>query len=790
MGQVIRDVSDHKHLEEDLAQSEAYFRALIENSLDLIVVLDKAGIMRFQSPSSERILGFRPEELVGQSVFAFVHPDDLGASGQAFARLLQGQYDPSMATELRFRHKNGSWRVLEVMAKRLVNHVGEVSCVINSRDITERTQAEEALRESEERLRLALSAAGQGLWDLNPQTREGYASPELARLLGYRPEEFVNSSDLWESRVHPDDLIEAKAQFEACLAGEEPDHACEYRTRTASGEWKWVLDQGRVMERDPQGRPLRVIGITMDITERKEAEELLKLTQFSVERAADAIYWVGPEGRIILANEASCRRDGYSREEMLSLRIFDLDPSLTPNFYGVWWQDLKRAGSLALESTHRTKSGEVYPIELSANYIEIGGKEYNCVFARDISERKRAEEALRESEEQLRQAQKMEAVGQLAGGIAHDFNNLLTSIIGNSSLALGCMAPEDPNRELIADVQEVGERAAVLTRQILAFSRRQVLKPEILCLNKVILDLEPLLRRTLGEDVELEFLLAPDLRESEIDAQQMGQVLLNLTANARDAMPEGGRLLIETTNASLDRAYSLKHLEVEAGDYVMLAVSDTGCGMDKKTQAHVFEPFFTTKEVGKGTGLGLSTAFGIVKQSGGSISVYSEPGEGSTFKVYLPVAEASASPQVESAEGQEESRPRCERILVVEDEAHVRELVVRVLSRSGYRVMAVGSAKETEQVLEEPGNQPDLLLTDVVLPGGVNGRQVAETLLARFPDLRVLFMSGYTRNAVVHDGRLGQGLAILEKPFTPKTLLEKVREVLDAGATRAKVGSV
>jgi CheY-like chemotaxis protein len=199
----------------------------------------------------------------------------------------------------------------------------------------------------------------------------------------------------------------------------------------------------------------------------------------------------------------------------------------------------------------------------------------------------------------------------------------------------------------------------------------------------------------------------------------------------------------------------------------------------------VFEPFFTTKEVGKGTGLGLSTAFGIVKQSGGSISVYSEPGEGSTFKVYLPVAEASASPQVESAEGQEESRPGFERILVVEDEAHVRELVVRVLSRSGYRVMAVGSAKETEQVLEEPGNQPDLLLTDVVLPGGVNGRQVAETLFKRFPDLRVLFMSGYTRNAVVHDGRLGQGLAILEKPFTPKTLLEKVREVLDAGTTRA-----
>jgi signal transduction histidine kinase len=428
---------------------------------------------------------------------------------------------------------------------------------------------------------------------------------------------------------------------------------------------------------------------------------------------------------------------------------------------------------------HRTKNGALFPAEVSANYVESNGQEFIFGFARDITERKQAEEALHESEEQLRQAQKMEEVGQLAGGIAHDFNNLLTAIIGNSSLALQTMTSEDPNRRLIAHVKEVGERAASLTKQILAFSRRQVLRPEVLCLNGVIRDLEPLLGRTLGEDIQLEFALAPDLRETAIDPHQIGQVLLNLALNARDAMPEGGRLLIETVNVRLDRAYSQKHREVEPGDYVMLAVSDAGCGMNEETRARIFEPFFTTKEVGKGTGLGLSTAFGIIRQSGGSISVFSEPREGSTFKVYLPVAEVLAAPVAESIERTDGARRVSERILVVEDEPSVRELVVLVLSRSGYRVLAAGSAREAEEVLEESGHRPDLLLTDVVLPGGVNGPEVAETLLTRFPHLRVLFMSGYTRNAVADDARLGQGIAFLEKPFALETLLSKVREVLD-----------
>ena len=270
--------------------------------------------------------------------------------------------------------------------------------------------------------------------------------------------------------------------------------------------------------------------------------------------------------------------------------------------------------------------------------------------SRDVTSRRQAEEALVLAEEQLRQAQKMEAVGQLAGGIAHDFNNLLTSIIGNSSLALATMSPEDPNREMLADIKEVGERAAGLTRQILAFSRRQVLRPEIVCLNQVVVGLEPLLARTLGEDVEPPSSWRLICSDTRVDPHQMEQVLMNLALNARDAMPEGGHLVVETANVKLDRAYCRAHPGVESGRYVMLAVSDTGCGMDGETKSHIFEPFFTTKEVGKGTGLGLSTVFGIVKQSGGSISVYSEPGKGSTFKVYLPVSQTTVAPETEPAE--------------------------------------------------------------------------------------------------------------------------------------------
>jgi signal transduction histidine kinase/ActR/RegA family two-component response regulator len=391
----------------------------------------------------------------------------------------------------------------------------------------------------------------------------------------------------------------------------------------------------------------------------------------------------------------------------------------------------------------------------------------------EISERERAEEL-------LRQSQKMEAVGQLAGGIAHDFNNLLSAIIGYADLVLshdGALQPESVRSD-VEEIKHAGLRGAALTKQILAFSRRQALKPEIVCLNDVLGGLESLLRRTLGEDIDLVTVLCPDLGQSEVDPHQLEQVLMNLALNARDAMPSGGRLALETANVELDEEYCRTRPDTTPGSYVMLSVSDTGTGMDAETTSHVFEPFFTTKAPDQGTGLGLSTVYGIVRQSGGNISVYSEPGKGTSFKLYLPrvarpkSAPASVARATSSTRGQET-------ILVVEDEDAIRGLVDRILDGLGYEVLTAATADEALKVLADGRSPVDLLLTDVVLPGSIQGNDLACSLLAIWPDLPVLYMSGYTRNATVHTGRLDAGVNFLEKPFTPDALGAKVRAVLD-----------
>jgi len=405
----------------------------------------------------------------------------------------------------------------------------------------------------------------------------------------------------------------------------------------------------------------------------------------------------------------------------------------------------------------------------------------NEELAAEITERKRVEEALRASEGQLLQAQKMEAIGRLAGGIAHDFNNLLTAINGYSELTMLQLKPEDPLMHNIKEVKKAGDRAAALTRQLLAFSRKQVLQPKILDLNVVVSEIEKMLQRLIGEDIELRTVLAPELGHIKGDPGQIEQVIMNLAVNARDAMEGGGKLTIETQNVYLDEGYVKQHTTVMAGSYVMLAVSDTGQGMDEETQKRIFEPFFTTKDVGKGTGLGLSTVYGIIKQSGGHIWIYSEVGQGTTFKVYLPRVDEEAQVYKPSQERQE-SRSGKETVLLAEDEEMLRNLIRQVLTSFGYQVLEAANGAAALVVCEQYQDPIHLLITDVVMPE-MSGRELTGRLAGLRPEMKVLFMSGYTDDTIVRHGILESDLAFLQKPFTPHDLARKVREVLDEDAS-------
>lgn len=551
---------------------------------------------------------------------------------------------------------------------------------------------------------------------------------------------------------------------------------------TAAGKTRLFLSTKGPF-RDAGGEVIGLLGLCRDITDRKRAEEEIRQSQQKLrmhfEHTPLAIVEWDLNCKVTAWNPSAERIFGYSREEALGQHAeFIVPPQYREHVEQIWQDLINRKGGARSTNDNLTKNGRTITCDwYNTSLIDDSGRVLGMAsLVQDITDRVALEE-------RLRQSQKMEAVGRLAGGVAHDFNNLLTVILGYAQLVGDGVPAGSRQADNTAQIRSAAERAAGITRQLLAFSRKQVLSPRVINLNDTMMSLDSLLRRLIGEDIEVITLPANDLGSVKADPGQIEQVIMNLALNARDAMPQGGKLTLETSNADLDETYAIEHQPVAPGHYVMLAVTDTGVGMSPEVQARIFEPFFTTKEVGKGTGLGLSMVYGIVKQSGGFIWVYSEPGQGTTFKIYLPRVDRPAETQTVDKRLSSVQRGD-ETILLVEDDPQLRQLSSSVLAHCGYKVLVAGGPEEGLEICRANHNDIRLLVTDVVMPR-MNGRQLAEKVLQHCPKVRVLYISGYTNNAIVHYGVLEEGLWFLPKPFTLSALVAKVREVLDAKSGKA-----
>jgi|SRR5579883_360891 len=643
----------------------------------------------------------------------------------------------------------------------------------------ERSSSERRLRQSEERFQELTAHIHQVLWMIDArQSKILYVSPGYEAMWGRSCQSLIDNPHSYMEGIHPLDQEMMRREDAAMYQTGHIDAECRVLRPDGSVRWVWI--RGYPVREHRQ--IVRVVGIIEDVTERRhlaaERDALLSRLQLYIQRLPLAYVLFDSDMRIIDWNPTAERIFGYTQEEMLG----EGPPyeRFVPRSFQQPGEDVLnriQTGDMEAHSVNEnlTKDGRTITCEwFNTPLMDDDGKFGGFLsLAQDVTDRKVLES-------RLRQAQKMEAVGQLASGVAHDFNNLLTIINGYSEIIQSQLQPDNPVRGLAREIGQAGERAASLTRQLLAFSRNQVLEPKVLSLNAVVTDTERMLRRLIGEDVTVSTVLDPALAKVKADLGQIEQMLMNLAVNARDAMPQGGRLTIETANAELDETYTRAYPDLRAGRYVMLAVTDTGTGMTEEVKAHIFEPFFTTKEPGKGTGLGLATVFGIVKQSGGHVTVYSELGQGTTFKVYLPTVEEKVT-SGKSHPGVKLIRRGTETILLTEDEPALRALGRHVLEGHGYTVLEAGHGEKALRVADEYQGTIHLLVTDVVMPG-MSGRQLAERLTGLLPGIKVLYLSGYTDDAVVRHGVLQAETAFLQKPFTPSALAQKVRDVLDGPA--------
>ncbi len=776
-----RNISDLIRTTEALRESEEKHRTLVENLPQKIFFKDRSLVYVACNENYARDLKITPEEIIGKDDFEF-YPRELAEKYRADdKRIIESERTEDIEEEYM---KDGQRFWVHTVKTPVKDKDGSTIGVLGIFwDITEHKHADEALRKSEGNLKEAQRVAHVGSWDLNVVTGDLYWSDEVYRIYGFEPQEFVPTYEKFLAILCPEDHERVQKQVDAALSG-DADYNTDFRFVRPEGKIGWIHCEG-VVTRDEKGSPLRFFGTQADITERKRAEEERDNLLFQATERTKEISCLYEVTKLLGEAERPLKEMYQSVVELIPLGwqypditcakiVYEGVVFKTGNYKETPWNltaDIMISGKWAgaFEVTYLEKKPE-----LDEGPFQKEERDLIDAVVREIE--KMAER--RQLEAQLQQSQKMEAIGRLAGGIAHDFNNLLTGILGYSQLTLDSLGKNDPMRLDIEEIKKAGESASKLTMQLLAFSRKQVLEPKIFNLNDTVADIEKMLQRVIGEDIEFLISLDSELGQVRADPAQVEQVIMNLAVNARDAMPNGGKLTIETANVELDEAYAANHVGAKPGFFVMLAVSDSGSGMDEDTRSHLFEPFFTTKEKGRGTGLGLSTVYGTVKQSGGYIWVYSEPGMGTTFKIYLPRVEETID-VIKPGGPKDAPVGGTETVLLVEDEEMVREFAKRVLTSSGYTVLEAGSGGEALIICEKHDGPIHLMLTDVVMPG-MSGSELAERLAGIKSDMKVLYMSGYTENAIVHHGVLDSDKIFIQKPFTIESLTGKVREILSS----------
>jgi two-component system cell cycle sensor histidine kinase/response regulator CckA len=780
------DVTDQKRAEEALRQSEQRTRVIIDNALDAVVSMNSAGVITDWSAQAERMFGWSRAEAVGKQMSdTIIPPKYREAHTKGLKKFLKTGEGPVLNKRIEITALSRDGREFPVelaISPAKVGGMWTISAFM--RDLTEQKKAQVDLKAGEERYRELFEDIPIGLYRSTPEGDFIDVNPAMVAMLGYWNRETLLATPATSLYADPADLRRWTAQ----KVGDVRLLDLDVQLRRADGSVIWVRDTTHV-KRAPDGTALLYEGVLEDITDRVEAEHALQANERRLNQILEAaplgIFVTDDAGTPVFVNAAAQKLLGVGAVSGRGLgelaETYSVYLAGTDQLYPVERMPLARAlkgETAAVDDMEIREGGRVISLNVQgAPVLDHEGKVVAAVAAFSDTTEKRSLEA------QLRQASKMEAVGQLAGGVAHDFNNLLTVIMSYSAMLLERLDPADCDHEDVREIAAAADRAAGLTRQLLAFSRQQVMQPRVMSINDVIGDLEKMLRRLIGEDVELVITLDHDVAEINADPGQLEQVLMNLVVNARDAMPAGGRLSISTSNSALSAESATGALHPPEGEYVMLAVGDTGTGMTREVQQRLFDPFFTTKDQGRGTGLGLSTVYGIVKQSGGEIYVYSEVGEGSTFKVYFPRFAASVGERAQEVKTKEVPQGS-EAVLLVEDDSNLRDLVARVLRGCGYTVYAEAGGVEALAIASFAGTPIDLVITDVVMPR-MNRRELVEKLVSSRPGIGFLFMSGYTDDDVLRRGVLHGETAFLQKPFTPDQLARKVRAVLD----RAIIGS-